>query len=125
MNLKLVKKNEHKKNTGISIPIYGIMNLKPLMPWKKVFPDLDLNSHLWDYEPETWPGAGGRPLLPPQWANLNSHLWDYEPETLNLWFKSEKNFYLNSHLWDYEPETRIAATYQVGADESQFPFMGL
>jgi len=86
----------------------------------------DLNSHLWDYEPETVTGLDATSAP----SNLNSHLWDYEPETppsvgvvvslvesqfpfMGLWtwnqiFRTstlQSYPYLNSHLWDYEPET--------------------
>jgi len=43
----------------------------------RLLPLFHLNSHLWDYEPETSPWKGGRGRA----ENLNSHLWDYEPET--------------------------------------------
>jgi len=65
------------RGNGISIPIYGIMNLKQIGGISDDNVDKNLNSHLWDYEPETillW-----RPEN--VYMNLNSHLWDYEPET--------------------------------------------
>jgi len=53
MNLKLYPTAADALYAYISIPIYGIMNLKHIPNGSGCTLCLYLNSHLWDYEPET------------------------------------------------------------------------
>jgi len=88
----------------ISIPIYGIMNLKHFMPTDVPSGRYNLNSHLWDYEPETPHGAEAhRGAHASQFPFMG--LWTWNP--VNIGQFEQKLSDLNSHLWDYEPETPL------------------